>query len=580
MRRESGSVLYSPTDLVNFLGCSHNTALDIRQLESPIALSQRDDEYLALLKKKGDDHERAYLDALRAEGLSIAEIDSSATDEQRVIRTRRAMADGVDIIYQGALLEAPWRGYSDFLKRIDGNRTKLGEYSYEVVDTKLSRSAKPKHVVQLSVYSALVAREQGILPSEMHLVLGDGSVVSLRVSEFLQYCEIARRRFQTFAIPPAKATVAEPCGHCALCRWNERCVKEWDEEDHLSLVANITRAQRKKLIAEGITTIRELAPIPDGQRIQKIKDEALTRIRTQARLQVGKRDGGPNTVETLPLQPLKGFARLPRPDDGDLFFDMEGDPLVEDGLEYLFGFNHLDNGKERFTPFWAHDRAQEKKAFQDAVDFIWSKLKKHPGAHVYHYAAYEETALLRLASAHGTREDEVDDLLREHRLVDLYKVVKESVQVSEPRYSLKNIEVFFADERSEEVKNAGDSIVVYERWCELGDPKLLQQIADYNEVDCSSTRKCRDWLLSLRPAEVEWFTPPVPADAEKTAKQSEKRRQAEEQRTALQSALVAGVEPSDLEWRELLGNLLEFHHREAKPEWREMFSRENEEVEV
>ena len=45
-------------------------------------------------------------------------------------------------------------------------------------------------------------------------------------------------------------------------------------------------------------------------------------------------------------------------------------------------------------------------------------------------------------SQHGTREAQVDWLLRNGKLIDLYKVVREAIRVSEPSYSIKNIEHF------------------------------------------------------------------------------------------------------------------------------------------
>ncbi len=222
------------------------------------------------------------------------------------------MAEGARVIYQSILFAPPWHGYSDFLLRVDDLNSKLGHYAYEVADTKLSRSAKPKHVVQLCVYAMLVALEQERWPRNIHIVLGDSTVASLRLSDFVHYCDLARGRFETFVTPPAKETIAEPCAHCGLCRWRDGCEHEWDRIDHLSLVANITRPQMERLRAEGITTIREAEPaLPEGERVPRIKDETLQRIKSQARLQVGKRDGGPNEVEILPLAPQKGFARLP-----------------------------------------------------------------------------------------------------------------------------------------------------------------------------------------------------------------------------------------------------------------------------
>src|SRR3546814_1749994 len=102
-----------------------------------------------------------------------------------------------------------------------------------------------------------------------------------------------------------------------------------------------------------------------------------------------------------------------------MFFDMEGDPLFEGGLEYLFGVVTAEEEDERFHAFWAHSREEEKAAFQAAIDFMVERLAQHPGTRIYHYAAYEETALKRLAMLHGTREVEGDDLLRHHKLGDL-----------------------------------------------------------------------------------------------------------------------------------------------------------------
>ncbi len=575
MRKDIGSLLFSASDLVNFLGCEHATFLDLRQLVTPIELPPSD-EQAALLQEKGLEHERAYLERLKAQGQSVVELDGEMPLEQRVRLTRDAMAAGPDVIYQGALFAPPWHGYSDFLTRVE-EPSKLGAWSYEVADTKLSRSAKPKHVIQLCVYSDLVRREQGLLPRSMHIVLGDNSTVPLNVAEFFHYFAVARARFEAFCGKPPASSSGEPCGHCTFCRWAALCEAEWEKSDHLSLVANITRSQTMKLNETGVTTMAALAALPRGTRIPSLHADALERLHSQAKLQVAKRADGRNRHEILTRTSAKGFNRLPQPSEGDLFFDMEGDPLYADGgLEYLFGFAHGEPGGEvRFTAIWAHDRAEEKAAFERAVDFIMERLRCHPDAYVYHYASYEEAALKRLAMYHGTRETEIDDLLRHRKLVDLYKVVREGLRVSEPAYSIKNLEVFYLTEkRSGEVTTAGDSIVIYERWRRLRQPHLLNDIERYNETDCRSTRMCRDWLLSLRPADVAWFTGPLAEPEDSKAKEREtKRLEAESRIAAATTALTAGAPEEARPWRELVAHLLEFHRREAKPEWWAMFSR-------
>ena len=203
----------------------------------------------------------------------------------------------------------------------------------------------------------------------------------------------------------------------------------------------------------------------------------------------------------LPVAPdaRRAFNRLPVPDKGDLFFDMEGDPLETGGLEYLFGLYFFENDLPVFKDFWAHDRQQEKKTFEIFIDYVYKHLSKHPDAHIYHYAHYEEAALKRLMFLHGTRERDVDDLLRNHKLLDLYKVVREGLRVSEPSYSIKNLENFYMDKRKAEVVNASESTVFYEKWKLTQDETCLDAIRDYNEEDCRSTYLLRNWLLSIKP---------------------------------------------------------------------------------
>ena len=488
------------------------------------------------------------------------------------------MRAGAEVIYQAALVVPPWLGYADFLERVE-EPSNLGAWSYEALDTKLPRTPKPAHVIQLTSYSRLIGNAQARLPARMHIRLGDGKRVSLRVSDFIHYHSVAQRRLETFADRPPQISTGEPCGHCRICRWKGHCEAEWEAADHLTLVANITRHQIRRLWEVGISTVRELAALPSESKVPGIQQDTLIRLRHQATLQTAKRDTGANYVETLPSIPDKGFSRLPCPSAGDIFFDMEGAQFFDDGnLEYLFGFITVEDGEPRFTAYWAHDRQAEKRAFEAAMDFITTKLAAHPDAYVYHYASYEQTALKRLAMVHGTREAQLDDLLRQRKLVDLYKVVREGIRISEPSYSLKNVEVFLGADRGGEVRTALDSMVVYDQWEQTGDQALLDQIGAYNEIDCRSLVMCRDWLISLRPSEVLWFgtasLPDTNVAAVDPAK-SAKRKDAEERNTTMVKALLYGVPETDQEWRELAGQLVDFHKREAKPEWWATFNRQD-----
>ena len=253
----------------------------------------------------------------------------------------------------------------------------------------------------------------------------------------------------------------------------------------------------------------------------------------------------------------KGFDLLPAPDPGDIFYDIEGDPHVEGGLEYLHGLWAPDTG---FRAIWAHDRDAERAALVAVLDAFRARIAAHPGARIYHYAAYEVTALRRLTALHGVGEAFLDRLLRERRFVDLYAVVRGGVIASEADYSIKSLEVFTGIERAGEVKTAGGSVVAYERWLEERDDAILAEIEDYNRIDCVSTEKLRDWLVAIRPAG------PWPALAPD-------RGGDEAGEDAEAAALRAELAGSDLdpERQRLLFDLGRFHRREAKPAWWAIF---------
>lgn len=577
MYKSNNNIIYSASDLVGFLECEHSTTLDLVDLETPIARAKHDDES-ALLHDKGLAHEHRFVEQLRKQHASFVDLSAIKGVSARLDATLLAMQQGTTIIYQAALRSDALVGYPDFLRRVE-RPSSLGSYSYEVIDTKLARSAKSKFIVQLAAYSECLAEAQCVAPLTMHVVLGDLSELNYRYQDYSRYVTQLRRRFEERLMGGAHATYPDPCDYCDLCKWREVCEERRVADDHLCQVANISKVQTRRLQAAGVTTLKALGELDQAVAIPKVNPETLSRIRNQARLQLQARTAGDRKVELLDTgSELRGFARLPHADTGDLFFDMEGDPYEEGGLEYLFGVYLFENGEPQFRAFWAHSRAEEKTAFEQFMDFATARLNKYPEAHIYHYAHYEPTALKRLMSMHGTREADLDNLLRRHKLVDLYTVVREGIRVSEPRYSIKNIEHFYLDKRTAEVTSAGVSIVYYERWKDTGDPQLLKDIETYNFDDVRSTFQLRDWLLSLRPAATTWATD-VKDDDERAVAAGE-LTDAEKRLIPYREALVDGLPAERNTWsvdhqvRELTYFLLDFHRRADKPAHWKMFARQ------
>lgn len=284
----------------------------MRDLTDPEQIPKRDAATL-LIFERGIEREQRHLASLKSQDLNVVVGSREGFDIiERAAVTEQAMRAGADVIYQAALIEPPWLGYTDFLERVN-QKSNLGSWSYEALDTKLSRAAKPEHVIQLTAYSKLIGKLQGRPPNQMHVLLGNDEKVSFRVAEFAHYHSIAERRLEAFASGPPQSSVGEPCAHCLMCRWKDRCEADWQAADHLTLVANITRHKIRWLWDAGISTVSTLAALPAGSRVPGVQPDALDRIRHQAALQIAKRDTDANYVETLPLVEGKGLARLPHP---------------------------------------------------------------------------------------------------------------------------------------------------------------------------------------------------------------------------------------------------------------------------
>jgi uncharacterized protein len=547
---------FSPSQLNDFLECEHLTALELAYARGELRRPESDSPQAELIRRKGEEHERAHLAALVEEGREIVAI--ALGDWEAAARaTEEAMRTGADVVYQAVFVSPDgWRGIADFVER-------LSDGSYEVADTKLARTSKPTHLLQLSFYTEQVARIQGRLPDLMHIVLGSGERVSYRVRDFDAYYRRVRGAFLTW-IADAPFTYPYPVEHCSVCKWLVRCKQQWIEDDHLTLVAQMRRRWVDALGDVGVTTLAGLATA-EAELESSLQPHVFERLRGQAELQHRARVGGVHVFELVPLVEGRGLEALPRPSEGDVFFDIEGDPFYEAarGLEYLHGV--IADGE--FRAFWALERSQEQEAFERLVDFLTERLARWPDLHVYHYSHYERTALRRLAGHYGTREEEVDELLRREVFVDLYRVVVDSLRISYEGYGLKNVERFFMPERTEDVSAGDDSILVFEQWLETRDDSLLEAIERYNEFDCRATLALRDWLLERRAeAGVEaWKEPKTPREL------SEEKVEALTAREALRRRLLDGAEEGDERW--ILAQLLEYHRREARPVWWHYFRR-------
>jgi predicted RecB family nuclease len=579
LRLSDDTLVLAATDLTNHLACPHLT-----QQRLAIARGERsrprpaDDPHADLIRERGERHEREQLAQLSAECgghvqlLSDLGHDSREGLEQAASETADAMREGASLIHQAQFFDGRWQGRADFLRRVPG-ASSLGEYAYEVLDTKLARQVKPQVVHQLSLYTRLLGRVQGHEPALAYLLLGDGSSVSIDLRRYAALHRRVIRRLEDLVTQPAAATYPELVAHCAICALAEECYARRVADDHLSLVAGARRDQRERLLQMGLPTVLALAEAHGDGAVGSLGAERFETLHQQAALQVSSRTSGLPTHRHLEPGRAAGYALLPAPSAGDVFFDLEGDPYVgEEGLEYLWGWWSAESGYECI---WAHNSEAEKAALGRFIDRLGELRARYPELHVFHYAPHERSKLRSLAAQYATREEEVDELLREEVLVDLYAVVRQAMQVGEESYSLKKLERHHDFVRLEKrVREGGGSIVAYEAWLDSGDQELLEAIRAYNDEDCRSTLSLRDWLQNgMRPeaatqfgVDFEDYRDPEPEEVRGAPEWMPEVQSLIDRLTA---ELPADGEPDAPEAaeRRLLSHLLLYHRREGKPAW-------------
>ncbi len=618
MRVSDGRLLVSPTDVVDVMACTHRAATALRVAHGFLAPPASSG--LTSVMAAGQEHEARVVADLTA-GADVVDLTGPTPDldawQLLAHRTAHELRHGTaDVLLQAGVLvdldgaaaggaapdAAVLVGRPDLLVRTPSG--------WRVEEAKLSRSVTPSALLQTSLYRDALTAAGVAVHDDLRLHLGDGRCVDVPARTVAawarrQLTDVHHRLVALVAGGALRPGYTPAVVWCATCDDASPCGRARAAARHLGGVADLRRAQADRLAAAGITTIPALAaasgPVP-GMALATVAV-----LREQAQLQEQARATGTIPVRVLdhPAQVREGDVRpglwlVPDPDPGDVFFDMEGDPLWtapaptgatgQPGLEYLFGASHDTGG---FTAFWAHDRTGEGRAFADFVDWVQARRAAHPGLHVFHYAAYEKTALKRLASQHATRGDVIDEWLAGGVLVDLYTAVRGGLRAGVPSYSIKKVEALYGVTHTGDVADAAASIDAYEAYRASGDDTVLKQIEDYNRDDCDSTRDLRDYLLTLRatavadgripPLRVE----PAPLVDEEAADGSAPSKAAELRARLAARALelLDGADPSTAsedpaaEARRVLAGLLGHQVREEKAAWQDVF-RVAEEVSV
>ncbi|MGD9606727.1 MAG: TM0106 family RecB-like putative nuclease, partial [Leucobacter sp.] len=586
------------------------------RLGRDVVVPPDDDPMLARAARLGDAHEERVLARYIAEFgagspggvVEIARADSrdeTALEEAQEL-TVAALRGGAEVVFQATFFdprqspatgEAPaigFIGYADFLRRTAGG-------AYEVQDTKLARRAKVTALMQLAAYAEQLDRLGVPVSPDVVLILGDGSRSRHRLADIAPVFRARRARLHELLLERAVAVgsdgaresadpIAWGTAGVAACGRCEVCAPEVDRVRDPLLIAGIRRTQRDRLVAAGLDTIDRIADalpgIEEGRvEVAGISRAVLERLAGQARAQA---DAVPGAAPPLQVVNAGELAAIPPPNPGDLFFDFEGDPLFREpvdgngarwGLDYLFG---MVDAQERFTPLWAHSLEDERRALERFLALVAERRRAFPGMRIYHYAPYERAHLLSIAARHGTGETEVDRLLREHVLVDLYPIVRRALRIGSRSYSIKKLEpLYMGDELRDEtgVTTGAQSVAEYAEASALlasDDPgrraegqRRLDAIADYNRYDCVSTLRLRDWLLRI--AAEHGIPPTSPSGSPEPEDGPELELSTVAAALTMHASLAE--DPRDRRAAAIAGSAIDYYQREQKSFWWAHFAR-------
>ena len=522
--------------------------------------------------KKGLFHEVEYFKQLSQKYKKIKDIKSlkNLSIKEKIEETKDALKNGYELIY-GGWLESEvgnWFGELDFLEINKTVKSDLGNWSYEITDTKYTSKVKGEHIYQGCLYSLLLHEIQGIHSNHFYIVLKDKTKESINLNEVYESFLSHKDSFENFIKDELNRKIIEKIIHCSSSDLQEFCEGKWIKRKNLNQVLGSNKNNIKKLNDASVYNYVELSKLDSKKKIEGLKDETKIKLIDQAKLQIE------SEVKGYPIFKIKeenkflkkGFNLLPEP-SCDLFFDIEGvqDYVFSGRLEYLFGIFFEEDGKKIFKPFWAHNKQEERQSVIDFFSFTKAHFKKYPKARIYHYASYEIKALERLTSLHKVHNIDYDHYLNVGRFVDLFKVVRGAIFVSGKSYSIKEVEKYYDFKRKGNIKKGDVSEEYYIRWIETGKQKFLDEIEDYNRQDCESTFKLRKWLLKIKPDDTKFFTP----EKDKLELRPFEENLLEYQKKFNSSKL------SNTPIIQLLSDVIGYYIREQKPSWRLFFDRKD-----
>ena len=404
--------------------------------------------------------------------------------DEAFLTTLELMKQGKNI-YHGVLMDQHWVGIPDLLEArpvTNGQKSNFGDHYYVIYDVKSTKEMRDEYKFQLTFYSLILERLQGVLPKEAYIINAEGEEKGFLIDDFLDYFHLTREVIEKILDgekPPP--FLKSGCKHSP---WYSLCVEETEGCQDVSLIYRLSQGDQRRLYEIGIHTVQDLADA-DLEKLQsKFEDwpyDKILRFHNQARVLISK--------EPIILRKNE-FPKV----KNEIYFDIESDPTR--GIDYLLGVLVKTNAKATYKYFLAGGRdggKEEEKIWREFLNF----LEALDDFVIYHYSYYEKEVFDRLAKKYGISLA-LESKFKDHT-IDLHRVAVESMVLPLYFYSLKDIAKYLGFKWRAEDAGGAESVVWYGDWIDSGDKKILDKILAYNEDDVRATLFVKEWLEKQKP---------------------------------------------------------------------------------
>ncbi len=479
----TGSMLYS------YALCPHRVSLD---LFGDPAKRDRVSPFVELLWERGNLYEREVVEGLEVPFLNLRGVKPAAEREKQ---TRAALNSGVNLIYGGRLSAGDLLGEPDLLRRwgdcyLPGD-IKSGA-GLEGAGEESGGKPKKHYAFQLALYLDVLKLLGRAAGEEAFVIDIHGEEVPYDLagrrgpksppmwSEYRDVLGEVRA-----VVHKEEKTRPALCAACKLCHWRSHCFARLKAADDLTLIPELGRSRREKLVKQ-FSTVRALAGADPGKlaagkksSVPGVGAAALLKFQARARLLT---EEGSRPCFTGPVS----FPPAGR----ELFYDVETDPMRD--VCYLHGFVVREGDREVFRGFFADtpEEEDERRAFAEAWELISSGFTA-----LYVYSSYERTTLKSLAGRYPgvASVEEVEELFAREEVMDLYgDLVRSRMEWPTNDYSIKTLAKFLGFRWRDSDPSGASSIQWYHQWTATGDEALKNRILEYNEDDCRAMRVLLD----------------------------------------------------------------------------------------